>query len=178
MKKYKPNYMVTIMFQLCNMFIVTFPGVAIMCIMLNPDDVNGVLYIFPTYFFLILYFIVLGNIIHLIISLFKKHRVFIDEEFLVVKGKKEMTQKIKLYEVKKIIIDHGVISKVGGKPFSINLFNDDYSQCVNISDPSFLMVVEILRKCKNSKVKFNNWKFYIILCSLFTLFCLILGSLG
>lgn len=178
MKKYKPNYLVTPMFQICNVFIGMGPGITIMWVMINPEKINDALYLFPVYFFIILFIIIFGNIIHLIISIFKKHRVFIDNEFLIVKGKKELTQKIKLCEVKNIIIDHGAISKVGGKPFSINLFNDDYRQCVNISNPSFFMVVEILKKCKYSKVKFNNWKWYIISCLLFTSFCIILGFLG
>ena len=61
MKKYKSNHMVTIMFQLCNMFLITFPGVFIMWLLFNQDDQQGVLYIFPTYGLLILFFIVLGN---------------------------------------------------------------------------------------------------------------------
>lgn len=179
MKKYKPNYMVTIMFQLCNMFIAMFPGIAIMWIILNPKDIKGVLYIFPTYLVIVLFFIIFGNIIHLIISLFKKHRVFIDNEFLTVKGKKELTQKIKLCDVKNITLDHGVISKVGGgTAFSINLFNDDYSKSVNISNPSFFMVIEIIKKCKNAKVKFNNWKWYIISSISFALFCILLCVFG
>ena len=178
MKKYKPNYMVTPMFQICNAFIGMGPGIAIMWVMINPEKKNDVLYVFPVYLSIILFMIIFGNIIHLIISIFKKHRVFIDNEFLIVKGKRELTQKIKLCEVKNIIIDHGAISKVGGKPFSINLFNDDYSQGINIDNPSFFMVVEILNKCKYSKVKFNNWKWYIISCLLFTVFCVILGFLG
>ena len=109
----------------------------------------------------------------------KKHRVFIDNEFLTVKGTKELTQKIKFCDVKNITLDHGVISKVGGgTAFSINLFNDDYSQSVNISNPSFFMVIEIIKKCKNAKVKFNNWKWYIISSILFALFCILLCLFG
>ena len=179
MKKYKPNFMVTIMFQICNMFIAMFPGIAVMWMMLNPKDIKGVLYIFPTYFVLILFFIIFGNIIHFIISLFKKHRVFIDDEFLIVKGEKELTQKIKLCDVKNITLDQGTISKVGGgTAFSINLFNEDYSQSVNISNPSFFMAIEIIRKCKCARIKFNNWKWYIISCILATLFCMLLGLIG
>ena len=66
MKKYKSNYLVTIMFQLCNMFLITFPGVFIMWLLFNPDDQQGVLYIFPTYGLLILYFIVFGHLIHFV----------------------------------------------------------------------------------------------------------------
>ena len=44
MKKYKSNHMVTIMFQLCNMFLITFPGVFIMWLLFNQDDQQGVLY--------------------------------------------------------------------------------------------------------------------------------------
>ena len=67
MKKYKPNYMVTIMFQLCNMFIAMFPGIAIMWIILNPKDIKGVLYIFPTYLVIVLFFIIsVSGIVYII----------------------------------------------------------------------------------------------------------------
>ena len=96
-----------------------------------------------------------------------------------MKGKKELTQKIKLCDVKNITLDHGAISKVGGGiAFSINLFNDDYSKSVNISNPSFFMVIEIIKKCRNAKVKFNNWKWYIISSILFALFCILLCVFG
>ena len=45
MKKYKSNYMFTIMFQICNMFLITFPGVFLMWLILNPNEkvVNAIL---------------------------------------------------------------------------------------------------------------------------------------
>lgn len=179
MKKYKPNFLVTIMFEMCSLLLTTMPGTAIMFILLNPKDIKRVLYIFPAYLAIILYFIVLGNIIHFIISLFKNHRVFIDDEFLTVKVEKELTQKIKLCEVKNITLDRGLISKVGGgRPFSINLFSDDCTQSVNIFNPSFFMVIEVIRKCKSAKIKFNGWKLYIIITISFILFCLLLGIFG
>lgn len=179
MKKYKPNFLVTIMFALCSILILTMPGIAIMWIILNPKDIKGVLYIFPAYFAIILFFIVLGNIIHFIISLFKKHRVFIDDEFLTLKVEKELTQKIKLCEVKKIILDRGLVSKVGGgTPFSINLFTDDNTQSVKIFNPSFFMVIEVIRKCKNAKIKLNGSKLYIVLTICFILFCILLSFFG
>ena len=38
MKKYKLNYMFTVMFQLCNMFLSFIPGFLIMSLFINPED--------------------------------------------------------------------------------------------------------------------------------------------
>ena len=61
---------------------------------------------------------------------------------------------------------------------SIDEVRSNYSKSVNISNPSFFMVIEIIKKCKNAKVKFNNWKWYIISSILFTLFCILLCVFG
>ena len=40
--------------------------------------------IFPMYLVLTLFFFVLGNVIHFLISLFTKHKVYIDEEVVTL----------------------------------------------------------------------------------------------
>lgn len=175
MKKYKSNYMVTIMFQLCNMFLITFPGVFIMWLLINPDDQLGVLYIFPTYGLLILFFIVFGNLIHFITALFTKHKVFIYDNKVEIKGKKIITKSMNLDDIKHIIIDQGTITKHGGgTAFSVNLINDNYSDSLQINNPSIFMILYLIKNCKNAKVKFNNYKWYIISCILFTVFAIVL----
>lgn len=179
MKKYKSNYMFTIMFQICNMFLITFPGAFLMWLIFNSNEKEGVLYIFPTYGLLILFFIVLGNVIHFIVSIFTQYKVFIDETKIELKGKKILTKSINIEDVKYITIDQGTISKTGsGSPFSINLFTDNYSESLQLENPSFFMMVNIIKNCKNAKVKFNNWKWYIVSCILFTLFAIILCVVG
>lgn len=179
MKKYKSNYMVTIMFQICNMILITFPGTFLMWLILNTNEKEGVLYIFPTYGAIILICIIFGNIVHFIISIFTKHKVFIEDTKIKIKGKKILTKSMDIDDVKNIIIDQGTITKYGGgTPFSVTLFNTDYSNSLQIDNPSFLMTVNIIRSCKNAKVKFNNYKWYIISCSLFTLFAIILCIIG
>ena len=179
MKKYKSNYMFTIMFQICNMFLITFPGAFLMWLIFNSNEKEGVLYIFPTYGLLILFFIVLGNVIHFIVSIFTQYKVFIDETKIEIKGKKILTKSINIEDVKYITIDQGTITKYGGgTPFSVTLFNIDYSNSLQIDNPSFLMTVNIIRSCKNAKVKFNNWKWYIVSCILFTLFAIVLCIVG
>ena len=60
MKKYKFNYLFTVMFQLCSLLISFFPGIFLMFLLINPNEGNpnegdGVLYIFPVYIVLILF---------------------------------------------------------------------------------------------------------------------------
>ena len=56
MKKYKFNYLFTPMFQICSLLISFFPGIFLMWLLINPNEGDGVLYIFPVYIVLILFF--------------------------------------------------------------------------------------------------------------------------
>ena len=176
MKKYKSNYMFTIMFQICSFLLSLFPGIFIMWLVANPDDAMGVLYIFPSYIVLILFFTVLGNVIHFIISLFTEHKVYIDEKTITLKGKKILTESMKTEDVGLIVFDHGMIRKYGGNiPCSITLINHDDTESLNINNPSFFMILKIKKQCKKAKFKFNNWKWYIIWCMIFTAFNTVLS---
>ena len=176
MKKYKSNYMFTIMFQICSFLLSLFPGIFIMWLVTNPDDAMGVLYIFPSYIVLILFFTVLGNVIHFIISLFTKHTVYIDEKTITLKGKKILTESMKTEDVGLIVFDHGRITIYGRNiPCSITLINHDDTESLNINNPSFFMILKIKKQCKKAKFKFNNWKWYIIWCMIFTAFNTILS---
>ena len=175
MKKYKSNYMFTIMFQICSLLLSLFPGIFITWLVTNPDDAMGVLYIFPSYIVLILFFTVLGNVIHFIISLFTKHTVYIDEKTITLKGKKILTESMKTEDIGLIVFDHGMITKYGRNiPCSITLINHDDTESLNINNPSFFMILKIKKQCKKAKFKFNNWKWYIVWCSIFTVFSAIL----
>ena len=178
MKKYKLNYMFTVMFQLCNMFLSFFPGLLIISLFINPEDpleLHKLLFI--GILFTLLY-IIFGNIIHFIISIFTKYKVFIDDQTITIKGKNIVTENIKLDDIKFITFDHGIISKGRNIPCSITLFNHNKSKYITINSPSFLMICEIQKRCKNAKYKFNNYKWYIILCSCFTVFSIFICILA
>ena len=175
MKKYKPNYMFTIMFQLCNLFLSFFPGFVIMWICLNPEEAASALYVIPLYIVLILCFVVLGNVFHFIICLFTKHRVYIDETSVTVKGKRIMEQTMKLEDVSLVTFDQGMITRYGGgTPCSLNLFNADRSESIRISNPSFFMILNVQKRCKRAGFKFENYKWYIFSSIVFTAFAVAL----
>ena len=169
MKKYKSNYVFTIMFQLYNMYLSFLPGILIIMIWLNPNEPAAGMYIFPVYLFITLFFLVLGNVLHFLISLFTKHKVYIDEDSVTIQGKRIVTQSMKFKDVKNVIFDHGSIGKVSSTPCSITLFDSYYySNSLIIENPSFFMICELQKKCKNAKFKFNNYKWYIIWCCIST----------
>ncbi len=173
MKKYKSNYLFTIMFQLCNLFLSFLPGIFIISLRFEPQSA-----IYTPLFgvMIILLFIIMGNIPHFIISLFTKHSTYIDEHSITVKSKKTYTQLMSLEDVKFVIFDHGAISKYGnGEASSISLFNRDYTKNIIIRNPSFFMIVEINKRCKNAVFKFNNYKWYFIWCGIFTAFSIIMA---
>ena len=162
MKKYKSNYLFTVMFQLCSFFTSFFPGIFLMLLINPPNEGEGVLYIFPLYIVLILFFTVLGNAIHFLISLFTKYTVYIDEKTITVQGKRILTQSMTLKDVKYIVFDHGCVGKCGGSPCSITLFDASYSKSLTINNPSFLLICELQKRLKHATFKFNNYKLYII----------------
>lgn len=171
MKKYKANYMFTLMFRMCTMLLTLCPGIIIMWLLLNPQDAIEALYIFPGYGCLVLFFTVLGNVIHFLISLFTKHTVYIDEKSITLQGKRILTQCMSLEDVKYVIFDHGEIRKYGGgTPCSITLYDIDYDKCLTITNPSFLLICELQKRLKHAAFKFNNYKWYIIFACGFTVF--------
>ena len=168
MKKYKPNYMFTVMFQLCNLFLSFLPGFFIIVLRF---ETKSAIYTPILGIMIVMLFMVIGNVPHFIVSLFTKHQVYIDEYSITVKGKKICTQYMNFEDVRFVIFDQGAISKYGnGKPCSICLFNSDCSKNLLVRNPSFFLMVEINKRCKNAKFKFNNYKWYIIWCVLFTAF--------
>ena len=120
-------------------------------------------------------FFITGNIIHFLISLFSKHTVFIDEEDkLTVKGKKINTQSIQLKDVKHVVFDQGEVSRHRCiKPCSITMHT--HSNSLTINNPSFFMMCQLRKRLKNATFKFNNYKSYIILFSIFTTISLIIS---
>ena len=163
MKKYKFNYLFTVMFQLCSLLISFFPGLFLMWLLLNPSEGKGVLYIFPLYIVLILLYTVLGNAIHLLISIFTDYHVYIDEKNITIQGKRILTQSMSLEDVNCVVFDQGVISKYGsGSPCSITLFDAGNNKSLAIKNPSFLLICELQKQLKHATFKFNNYKWYII----------------
>lgn len=164
MKKYKSNYLFTIMFQWYNKYLSFLPGIFIMIAFLTPEEPGAGMAIFPIHFFITLFFLVLGNVIHFLISLFTKHKVYIDEDSITLQGKKIVTQSMNFKDVKNVVFDHGSIGRFSLTPCSITLFDSDYNKSVIIENPSFFMICELQKRCKNAKFKFNNYKSYIIWC--------------
>ncbi|MBR5121234.1 MAG: hypothetical protein IKU89_01655, partial [Oscillospiraceae bacterium] len=89
MKKYKSNYVFTIMFQVCNIFLSGFPGLFIVVLLFKPQ---AAIYIPLFGCGVVCFFVVIGNILHFIISMFTKPSVYIDEHTISVKSKKAYTQ--------------------------------------------------------------------------------------
>ena len=174
MQRYKFNYVFTFTFQMYNFLVSLFPGLFILLI--STDGVAGIVNIFLMYLVLLLFAIVFGNTIHFLICLFTEHKVYIDEKTITLEGKKILTESMKTEDVGLIVFDHGMITKYGRNiPCSITLINHDDTESLNINNPSFFMILKIKKQCEKAKFKFNNWKWYIIWCMIFTAFNAILS---
>ena len=176
MKKYKSNYVFTFVFFFFNLSLSFFPGIFLMWIITNPDEMGSALYIFPLYGVLLVFFLIVGNAIHFLISIFTKYVVFIEDNILTVKGKKTLTKRINLSEVRAIKFSQGTVSKYSkGTPCSISLYTGFHSNSICIENPSFFLICSVIRRCKNAKFSFNNWKYYIISSGTFTFFILFMS---
>ena len=175
MKTYKSNYVFTFTFQMYNFLLTFFPGLFILWVSAN--GIEGIVYLFRMYIFLLLFAIVSGNTIHFLICLFTEHHVYIDEETITLEGKKIWTESMKMKDVGLIVFDHGSLPSkyCRGIPSSLTLINHDDTESLNINNPSFFMILEIKKQCKNAKFKFNNWKWYIVWCVIATVALAILS---
>ena len=163
------------MFNLCNIFLSCVPMIVIMILSLNIESAKYI----PLYvLFMIGFCIILGNMVHFIICIFSKHTVFIEGTTLTHKSKRILTQSIDLDEVSFVIFDQGTIGKVSSTACSLTLYNNDYTKRVHIKNPSFFLIVEINKRCKNAKFKFNNYKHWIIMASICTVIGLLIAILG
>jgi len=162
--------MFTVMFRICNNFLAVIPGIIIAWVGLNLDEAKHAIYIlFPSCVFLILFFAILGNIIHFLISLFTKYKVYLDKDAITVTG----TGSMKLDDIRFIIFDQGDEMTYGSN-CSVQLFNADDSESLEIQNPSFFMILSLCKRCKNAKFKFKNYKYYIIICGCSIVFSIVL----
>ena len=154
MKKYKANYMFTIFFNIINTVLSIIPGMAISFLIIDPYELWNVIFAIIA---AVSFFVVLGIILNLIVSLFCKYTVFIDEDTITVKGKKIVTQSINLSEVTYVVFDKGYNSV----PCSVTLHDVSGKKSLSINHPSFLLMCYLQIKLSDVKFRFNNYKFYI-----------------
>jgi hypothetical protein len=150
------------MFYLCNILLAFLPGLIIIGLFLDSGEPVGIGYAVLICAIFIIFLILIGNVLHFIISIFTKHNIFIEDDKLTIQGKKILTQSVMLDDVKYVVFDHGEISKSSNTPCSINLYVNNRKQEISIKNPSFLLICYLNRRCKNAKFKFNNYKWYII----------------
>ena len=169
MKKYKHNYMISPMVNLTNLLLMVFPGIFIFILMVDPEKI-----VQSTGFLLmVVLFDVVFMIIHLIVSIFTKHMVFIDDNSITINHKKQASHSIKIDDVCTICF------KLGGRhsPCELTLHktNEKPTESVIIANPSLFMFLEIKKRCKNATFKLKNWKFYIFLLCLSIVAFLVAG---
>ena len=157
MKKYKHNYMISPMVNLTNVLLMVFPGIFIYILIVDPKKI-----VQSTGFLLMLiYFDVVFTIIHLIVSIFTKHMVFIDDKSITINHKKQPPQSIKIDDVCMICFELG--GKYSPCKLTLHKANEKPTESVIIKNPSLFMFLEIKKRCKNATFKFKNWKFSIFL---------------
>lgn len=178
MRRFKPNFMFTPIFQIFNTLMISIPGVFLLWIITNPQEPLGALYVFPTYAIIGALLIAVGNLIHFITMIFTKPRVIIDGESIRYSGKRILARTVALCDIKTILFDQGSASRYSPTPCSLNLLDSLGDNIMAIDNPSFFMILHLRRKCPSASFRFNNYKWYVIFCIIFTVAAIVLGLVG
>lgn len=151
MRKFKHNYLSTYLFQMMAFCLFIPPMVFTICGLVNTrEDISLIIAlmmsIFLTIFMLVLFFL-LCNLINLIIWIFAKSLILIDEDGVSYKG-----EKIRFEEVEHIRFELGHIRKYsGGDPCALLLWKDlNGEAAMEIKRPSFIATCMILKRCPHA----------------------------
>ena len=151
MRKYKHNYIFSVAFKTCTYTLNISPMFLIAAIGKSWEEfLEGIFFCVC----IVLFFTIFGTLLHCVISIFTKHAVFIDDKTITLKDKSGAEQSINIDDVRYIVFDDG--GRWGTSLISI--INSDGSQKLHINDPSFLMIVEVLKRCKKAKFSDEDFK--------------------
>lgn len=166
MKKYKKNITIKIACVSTEFMICVIPMVLIMFLFLSPERLTEFFWIILTMLVLIIVFNLFLYLISIIGKLFIKTTYIINEDKLIVNGKK--LKNIDLLQVEAITYDLGELSKYGRNPSKLVIFDKDYKELLTIENPPLMMVVHVRKKCQRAKISYYNSKrilFFLVLCS-------------
>ena len=173
MMKFKPNKLATFIIAITVMFISLLPFLMITYIKYGKEDISPFLMFFEIIILIIIidFFFSLFN---LIAMLFTKVQVIIYDKFF-----KHLYYTVYYEDVKLIVFDLGELGKTSITPCSITFFNEESKMLVSLDDPSFIMCLILIKKCKNAKFTLSGYKFYLIaglIINILLILCVIFGG--
>ena len=147
--KFKPNYMLTFSLMMTEIFLSLIPTFIMLDLMEgNTDrilkDLLGVLY-------LCIIFFVLLNFLNVVTLLFSKVKVCTYQNYFIHNNKE-----FYYIDIKEIEIEKGFVARMGSEPFTI-ILRKNSSELTFIENPSIILVILLLCRCKNAKVKIKKW---------------------
>ena len=148
--KFKCNKGITIVWSIILMFGCIIPGMLIYSFFNKSED---------KYFSLIdLFYLFLVLVISLIISLKDNDYVLINEDYFVYKEKS-----VNYLEIKYIKYNFGETPRhTRWTKASINFYDDNEDLFLFIDNPSFIMSIILILKCKNAKFKIRENILYFL----------------
>ena len=176
MKKYKNNFVFSPIFQLCNFLLAASAGFIVPILWLRPKEWY---WLFVAWAVIILLFVVVGNVIHYLLSVSSPYTSFVDDNALTVKyNENDKGKVINFSDVKFVTFDCGAIPLRGspGRACSIILSKEKGKSSLTINNPSFLLITQIIKRCKLARFRFNNYKWYLFWCG-FSVVCSVIVCL-
>lgn len=149
MKKFKHNYTSTYLLQVLCLVLFIPPMVVAICGLASAHESTPLSEMvsvgLPTTGIFIVALILFCTLIHLMIGIFTKPLIMIDED-----GVSYKEEKIRFDEVEHIRFELGVIRKYGGgDPCTLSLFKNGEA-VVSIPYPSFIATYMILKRCPHA----------------------------
>ena len=168
--KFKCNKGITFVWSIILMFGCIFPGMLIYSFFNKSEDKYFSLIDLFYLFLVLVIIIIITNIISLIISLKDNDYVLINEDYFVYKEKS-----VNYLEIKYIKYNFGETPRhTRWTKASINFYDDNEDLFFFIDNPSFIMSIILIIKCKNAKFKIIDLSKYLIMMFIFLLIGIIL----
>ena len=168
MKKYKIYCDFDTMHQLLALFLCSLPGCLLWLVF-------GVAQGKRLFFYLLCGFAVLFlvcGIDFLYSYLSAGHSLFLDGEEIWIERNSNLTERMRISDVRGILFDPGRVMGYRARiRFSVILMDDKGRRGLVINDPSLVFVRDLMKKCKNARLSFLNYKKYIVVGAFFAVFC-------
>ena len=167
MKTYKQNITIPFLTFITYIFIFLVPFLMILWMIINVDKPVDAILSIPYSLLLIFAIYLIEEIVNLFGKISKKHIVSLSNDKIFYDNKE-----IKYEFVDKIVFEKGLLNKFNkGMSSALILFNGE-KVLMDIKNPSFPVIFNIYKRCKNNKKPLINKKFLLI-CGIIYLLTLI-----
>lgn len=172
MKKHRTNSFSTLVYHLLEIGLPFCIVIPIMIYIFGGDKytTGDIFSTIPLTFFGMLFMAAFFSALNLLTIPFKKPSVILEEGYLLHKE-----TRVDYDEVDDIVINSGLIAKYTRfEPCTLELYSKS-KLLAEIKSPSFFMMLRVILRCKNARLRYWRYKRAIIICVCEIVFSVIIG---